>query len=61
MLAVGQHLRAIDEHVTHSDRVLVRLLERGPIGDRSWIEDGNVGEHAFAKEAAPIEFEVGCR
>src|SRR5262249_52889895 len=39
MLAVLQHLHAVDEHVANADRVGVGMLERPPVRNRRWIED----------------------
>src|SRR6185436_19233908 len=61
MLAVFQDLRAVDEYVAHADRVLMRVLERGSVGDSGWIEDDNVGEHALPDEAALLQLEVRGR
>ena len=52
MLAVAQHLDAVDEDVAHADRILVRLGEGRAVGDRRRIEDGEIGEIAGAQRAA---------
>ena len=58
VLAVAQHLHAIDEHVAHAGRVLVRLLERGVILDRRRIEDHDVRQHALGEPPAVLDAEV---
>jgi len=42
MCAVVQHLHSIDEHVLDANRVLVRIVERGAVGNRCRIKDGDV-------------------
>ena len=61
MVAVFEHLHAVDEYVGHPHSILVRLLECRLVGDRGRIEDDDVREHAFAQEASPRETEVGGR
>ena len=39
----------------HAGRGLLRIGERGPIGDRRWIEDGQVGKGAGPHDAAIFE------
>src|SRR5829696_3628271 len=43
VLAVLQHLHAVDEHVAHAGRKLLWLLERRMVLDRCRIEDHDVG------------------
>ena len=52
VLAVLEHLHAVDEDVVHPHSILVRLLEGRAVGNLRRIEDDDVGEHAFAEEAA---------
>src|SRR5690348_1454074 len=52
MLAVLQHLYAIDEHVLHTGRELLRLFEGGMVLDRGWVEDDDVGVIAGPQPAA---------
>src|SRR5688572_21193885 len=59
VFAVPENHRSVDDHIPHAGRVLMRLLERGAIGDRGGIEDDDVGEHAGPEEAALFELEVG--
>jgi hypothetical protein len=47
MLAVLEHLDAVDEDVAHAGCVLVGLVEGGVVGDLGGIEDGEVGEEAL--------------
>jgi hypothetical protein len=61
MFAIFDHLRAVDEYVFHANRVLMRFLERRPIGDRGWIKHNDIREHSFFDKAAMIEPEIGCR
>ena len=44
VLAVLQHLHAVDEHVAHAGRVLLRMVERRVVDDRRRIEDHDVGD-----------------
>ena len=43
MLAVLEHLFAVDEHMAHADSILLRPGERRHIGNCCGIEDGKVG------------------
>src|SRR5262245_39061946 len=61
VLAVLQHLHAVDEDVTHAHRVLVRVLVRRPVGDGLRVKDDDIGEITFAQQAAVIQPEVGRR
>src|SRR5204862_5831075 len=45
----------------HTNGVLVRILERGTVGDACGIEHHDVREHALREEPTTIELEVGCR
>src|SRR6185503_245773 len=54
-LTVAQHDLSIHDHVLDSNRRLVRVLERGAIGDGLRIEHGDVGEHARANQPALAE------
>ena len=55
VLAVLQHLHAVDETCANADRVCVGLLERGRVRDRRWIEDDDVGELAGLELTAASE------
>src|SRR5262245_24882293 len=59
VLTVLQDLDAVDEHVLHADRILVWLLEGGPIRDGRGVEHDDVREHAVPEQPAPVEPEVG--
>src|SRR3954463_11059566 len=58
-LAFAQHELAVDQHVFDADRCLVRLLERGAIDHRLWIETRDVGKHARLHQAAIGEPHAG--
>src|SRR4029450_5975396 len=60
VLAVFEHLHAIHENVLRANRVLMRLLERGAIGNRRRIEYDDIREHSLFNETAMIEAEI-CR
>lgn len=55
MLAVFQHLFAIDKHVHHAGGVLVWLDKRSVILNRFGIEDKDVSLVAFLEPAAPVD------
>ena len=61
MLSVLQHLHAVDEDVSNADRVLMRLLERGAIGDGGGIKHNDIRVHARFDESTAIETEIGRR
>src|ERR1039458_2092737 len=50
--AVVNHLDAVDQHGRDAGRELVRLFERGIVGDRRGIEDEDVLLHPLLDEAA---------
>jgi hypothetical protein len=52
VLAILDHLLAVDEYVQHAGRVLVRLDESAVILDGFRIEDDYVGEKTFLELAA---------
>ena len=43
VLTILQHLDAIDEDMPDADGILMRLFERGPVGDGGRIENHHVG------------------
>src|SRR4029077_9962574 len=49
--AAAHHLHPVYQHLTHSDRQLVRLLVRGPIDDGVGVEHHDVGVHPFVQHA----------
>src|SRR5205807_9897120 len=59
VLAILEHLDAVDEDVLHADGVLVRPGIRGPVGDGPGVEDDNIREVAIVQQAAMIQAEVG--
>ena len=59
MLAVSKNLHAVHENVFYTDGVLVRFLERRPIGDGRGIEENDISEHSFFNETAVIKTEIG--
>ena len=61
VLAVPEHLLAVDEYVQHACRVLVRFDEGGVILNGFRIEDDHVGEEAFFQLAATVDSEIECR
>src|SRR5262245_44184021 len=46
-LPILKRERAVHEDMSDADRILVRLLVGGPVGDRTRIEDRDVGEVAL--------------
>src|SRR2546423_6703643 len=58
MLAVFDHLHAVDENVFHPGRVLVWSIEGRVIGNCFWIEHDDIGEHSFFQHPAMIELEI---
>ena len=59
VLAVAEHLHAVDEDVHHARGVLMRRFERGVILDGRRVEDGDVGEVAGRQSAALADLEIG--
>src|SRR5262249_54059916 len=59
VLAFFQYLRAVDEHVFHTDGELVRLLESGAVGDGLRVEDDDVGEIPLPQKPTTIKLQVG--
>src|SRR5258708_14255552 len=57
VLAVLEHLHAVHEDVLHANRIRMRLLVGGGVGDRRGIEDRQIGVHAGLHEAAAFEAE----
>src|SRR6185437_4473946 len=51
MLAIAQHHYAVDEHITHSARVLARVLISGFASDAIGIEHGDIREVAHFQQA----------
>src|SRR4051812_42282379 len=54
-LTLPQHDLSVHDHVLDADGRLVRILERGAIGDGLRIEHGDVGEHARTNQPALAE------
>ena len=61
MLAVFEDVHAIDKHVLHTDRILMRLLVGGAVGDGRRIEDDHVGEVPFLQRPAAVKAEIRGR
>src|SRR5690348_2165567 len=59
VLAVFQHLHAVDEHVVDSGRELLGLFERRVVLDRGGIEHDHVAIIAGLEEPALLDAEVG--
>src|SRR5262249_15078946 len=51
-LTVGENRLAVHQHVAKADSVLVWMSEVGLVGNCRGIEDGDVGLHAGAQQAA---------
>jgi hypothetical protein len=51
---------AVHKHVAHSDRQLMRLLERCTVDDRLGIENDDVRVHAFAQDTPLLNPQAGC-
>jgi hypothetical protein len=47
MLAIFEDLGAVDENVDHTRRVLVRIVERGVILDRTRVKEHDIGRKAL--------------
>src|SRR5438309_80636 len=58
VLAVLDHVHAVDENVLHAGRILVRLRVSSVVDDGFRIEDDHVGKIAFAQPAAALEPQV---
>jgi len=58
MLAILDHLNAVNENVFYAHGVLMRLLERRAIGNRRGIEHDHIREHSFFNKTAMIEAEI---
>src|SRR3546814_2208155 len=58
MFAVPQHADAVDEHIAHSDRILVRFLKGRPIADRGRVEDHDIGIIAGLERPPLLDAEV---
>ena len=52
---------AVDDHVLHADRVVVRILERRDVVNRRRIEHDDVGGEAGAQDAAIAQPDARCR
>ena len=52
VVAVGYNGLAVDEDVLDAGGVLAGVVSGGGGVDGAWIEDDDVGLHAFAKDAA---------
>src|SRR3954466_5687406 len=59
MLAVLQHLHAVDEHVAHAGRELFGFLERRMVLDRRRIEHHHIAIVAGPEEPTLPNAEVG--
>ncbi len=59
--SIPHHGPPVDQHMPHTDRVVVRILEGGAVGDRGRIEDRDVREHAGAQDAAVQDARRGRR
>ena len=59
VLAVFDHLDAVNENVFHVGRVLMRFFEGRVVGDCRGIEHDDVSEHSFFQKSAMIEPEIG--
>ena len=59
-LIVLHHGRAIYDHVTNTQRKLVRLVERRLIDDRVLIEDHDVSREAFANQSTIAKSETSA-
>src|SRR5215831_15690264 len=46
---------AIDQHVVHSLRELIRIIKSSEVADRRGIENRDVGPHPDAKQTAALE------
>src|SRR5207302_9889671 len=57
VFAVLQHLNSVDQHVAHSGRILVRLLERSVVLDRVRIEHNDVCVIPRCEPAASLQAE----
>ena len=58
VLAVLQHLHAVDEHVAHSGGQLLRLFEGRVVLDLRGVEDDDVGIIAGLKRSTLLDPEV---
>ena len=55
VLAVLEHLRAVDKHILYADRQLVWVFKCGPVSYGLWIEHDHICKHAWLEKAAMIE------
>jgi hypothetical protein len=55
VLAVPKNVRAADQDMFDTDRILMRLLVCRAVCDRHWVEDNDICEHSLANKAAPIK------
>src|SRR5579875_71564 len=59
VLLIFHHSRPVDPYIADACRELVRVLEGGPVGDGSRVEDDDVGVVAGAQQAAILQSEAG--
>ena len=57
-LAILEREHAIDEDMPHAHRILLRLLEGGPVGDRLRIEDRHVRKVSFLQQTSSLQPQV---
>ncbi len=55
VLAVPKNVRAVDQDMFDTDRILTRLLVCRAVCNRHWVEDNDICEHSLANKAAPIK------
>ena len=53
--ALVDHGNAVDQHIVHSLRKLIGIVEGGEIADRSGIENRDIRPHAHAQKAAALD------
>src|SRR5438094_8582750 len=56
--ALVDYRNAVDQHVVHSLRKLIGIVEGGEIADRSGIENRDIRPHTHAQTAAALEAEA---
>jgi hypothetical protein len=50
--AIAERNLAVDDHISYTRRVLMRLVESGEVRDRVGIEDDDVGSHAGSEDTS---------
>lgn len=58
VFALAQDLDAIDKHIAHAGRILMRSFKRRMVLNAGGIEDHDIGEAARLEGAAAVELEV---